>query len=394
MKTILDRAERFWKVSQSALGPMKFQQKRLEARGADIIDLSMLQMDLPENEPFRESISGIDPIDFTKPAQENNLLELKETIIEHHQPLRNVSIDSEKEIAIIPGVKIGLTFLALSLLNKGDVATYPDPGHSFYRSAICLSDGEPSPYLLTEASDYVANISSLALPPERKLKMMFINYPHNPTGAMVDYYFYRDLLKEIKLENILLVTDCAFNHPGDSEAISPLQVPGARKKTIEFHSFSTTFGIRGLGYAIGHRDAIAILNDILQSVGFSVDCGRASLASFAMKNAKAVFRDRKEILNRKREIMANGLKEIGWSLRAPRLSPYIWVKAPVWGSSLAFTRRLFIKAGIRAISGTDFGEQGEGWIRLSIWRDDEVLKESLFRISSHSKIWQRRIKSK
>jgi LL-diaminopimelate aminotransferase len=394
MKTILDRAERFWKVSQSALGPMKFTQKRLKARGANVIDLTLLHMDLPETKSFRESVSKIDPIEFTKPAKENTLTELKETILRYHQPLKDISIEPETEVVIIPGIKIGLTFLALSLLNRGDVAAYPDPGHSFYRSAICLSDGEPSPYILNETADYIANISTLVLPPERKLKMMFVNYPHNPTGAMVDYYFYRDLLKEIKLDNILLVADCAFNHPGDPEAISPLQVPAARKKTIEFHSFSTTFGIRGLGYAIGHRDAVAILRDILQSVGFSIDCGRASIASLAMKNAEAVFNERTEILDRKCELMVNGLKKIGWSLRKPKLTPYIWVKAPVWGSSLAFTRRLFIKAGIRVMSGTDFGEHGEGWIRLSIWRDDEILKESLARISHHSKIWQRKIKSK
>jgi len=394
MKAILDRAERFWRISQSALGPMRIAQKRLQARGADVLDFTSLNINLAETKSFRSKLREIDSAEFIKPASVEQLFKLKEDILRIYPQFKSAALDPEKDIAIIPGVKIGASFMTLSLLNPGDVAAIPDPGHSLFRSAVCLAEGEPTTYTLNETSDYVANISGLTLPPPRKLKMLFLNYPHNPTGAMVDFYFYRDLLKAIKLEDVLIVSDCSFNHPGDNNAVSPLQVAGAKKKTVELHSFSTSFGIKGLGFAIGHRDAIAVLNDVLSSIGFSVDSGRIAIASLALADAEEIFNDSMDILKHKREILENGLRDLGWNLRAGKLTPYLWIKAPIWSSSLAFTRRLFIKAGIRVVSGTDYGEHGEGWIRMSLLHENEILHEALERISHHSKIWQRKIRSK
>lgn len=394
MKIIIDKAERLWRIPQSALGPMSFARKRLAGRGVELIDLSSLAPEFSEAKSFSASISKSEIIESAKPANQELISRLKAKIAKEHIPLRSAITNSEKEIVLTPGIRMAGTFLALSLLNPGDVAAYPDPGMQYFRSAICLADGTPSGYLLNERNDYVANISALTQPPPGKLKILYLNYPHSPTGAAVDSYFYRDLLRSIKFENILIVLDSTYIHPGDPEAASILQVKGSRKKALELHSFSTTFGLNGLGFAVGHRDVVSILEGLLEATGFSPDIHRVTLALNGLDHAEEIFTARTESLNRRRKILSSGLKELGWRLREGKSVPFVWVKPPAWSSSLAFARRLFLKAGVRVAPGSDFGEGGEGWLRITLHPEEKILREALDRISHHSRIWQRKYRAK
>jgi len=394
VKIIIDKAERLWRIPQPALGPMRFAGKRLAGRGVELIDLDSLLPEIPEAISLFDSVGRAGIMESGRPADQELISQLKARIAEKHLPLRSARINSEKEIVLTPGIRAAATFLALSLLNSGDVAAYPDPGMQYFRSAIRLADGTPSSYPLNERNDYIANISSLTQPPSKKLKILFLNYPHNPTGAAVDNYFYRDLLKSIKFDNILIVLDCAYVHPGDFDAASILQVKGSRKKALELHSFSTTLGLNGLGFAVGHRDVVSILEGSLDAIGFSPDIHRVTIAIKGLDHAEEIFAARTESLNRRREILSSGLKKIGWRLRGGRSIPFVWVKPPAWGSSLAFARRLFLKAGVRVAPGSDFGEGGEGWLRMTLHPDEKILWEALDRISHHSRIWQRKYRAK
>lgn len=394
MKIIIDKAERLWRIPQPALGPMIFARKRLAGRGVELIDLGSSFTEFPRAKSYLDSIGKQETTECGRPADPELISQLKAKIAEKHLPLRSANINPEKEIALTPGIRMATTYLALSLLNSGDVAAYPDPGMQYFRSAICLADAAPSGYMLSERNDYVPNISSLTQPPPGKLKILFLNYPHNPTGAMVDSYFYRDLLNSVKFENILIVSDSAYVHPGDSDVASMLQVKGSRKKALELHSFSTIFGLNGLGFAVGHRDVVSTLEGLLDSTGFTPDIDHVNSAMAGLDHAEEIFAARKESLNRRREIISNGLKKLGWRLREGKLVPFVWVKPPAWSSSLAFARRLFLKAGVRVAPGSDFGEGGEGWLRMTLHPDEKILKEALDRISHHSRIWQRKYRAK
>lgn len=394
MKIIIDKAERLWRVSQPALGPMSFARKRLAARGVELIDLASLVPEFPDVESVIGSIDRAEIIESGRPAEQELISRLKAKIAEKHMLLHSAITNSEKEIVLTPGIRMTAAFLALSLLNPGDVAAYPDPGMQYFRSAICLADGTPIGYQLNERNDYVANITSLTQPPPGKLKILYLNYPHNPTGAAVDNYFYRDLLRSIKFENILIVLDCAYIHPGDPDAASILQVKGSRKKALELHSFSATFGLNGLGFAVGHRDVISILEGLLDAVGFSPDMHMVTTALKCLDHAGELFAARTESLGCRREILSSGLKKLGWRLRDGKSVPFVWVKPPARSSSLAFARRLFSKAGVRVVPGSDFGESGEGWLRITLHPDENILREAIDRISHHSRIWQRKYRAK
>ena len=394
MKILIDKAERLWRIPQPALGRMSFARKRLAGRGVELIDLSSLHPLFPDLKSIFDTIGKSEIIGPGIPADQELISRLKARIADKHLPLNSAIANSEKEIVLTPGIRMAASALALSLLNPGDVAAYPDPGMQYFRSAICLADGIPSSYLLNERNDYVANISALTQPPPEKLKILYLNYPHNPTGTSVDSYFYRDLLNSIKFENILVVLDCAYIHPGDPDAASILQVKGSRKKALELHSFAATFGLNGLGFAVGHRDVISILEGLLDAMGFSPDAHRVTIAIKGLDRAAEIFAARRKSLKRSREFLSRGLKELGWRIRDGKSVPFIWVKPPARSSSLAFARRLFLKAGVRVAPGTDFGEGGEGWHRLTLHPDEKILREALDRISRHSKIWQRKYRAK
>ena len=391
MKVLIDKAERLWKMPQSALGSMQFIQRRLNARGVNIIDLENL---IPE--PSEIPSLSIKIQDFTQSpllptANAVQVGLLKAKIIEKHQALKALSIDPDKELTITPGTRMAASLVALGLLNPGDVAAYPDPGAQFYRTAICLADGNPRRYQLLESNDYMLNISSLP-GPSKKTKMLFLNYPHNPTGAAVDYYFYRDLLKSVKFENILIIADCAHVHPGHTEAVVPLQAKNARRKTLELHSFSTTFGVNGLGFAVGNKDVISILNNLLGAIGFKPDASKIDWVLQCLDHAEEIFDARMEILGKRRAILIEGLKQLDWRVRENKNMPFIWAKIPYRSTSVAFARRLFAKAGVRVAPGSDFGEGGEGWLRMSLCCDDSILIEALERLAQHSRVWQRRFR--
>lgn len=388
MKFLIDKAQRLWKIPQPSLGPMKFARRRLDSRGVELIDLGSFIPELPDALARGESREGKSSDD---PHRDESVIELlREKIAENHLPLRAAALNPDREIIITPGIQMTASLLSLAILNPGEVAAYPDPGMPHMRTATCLADGSAAPYTLAERNDYIPNIASLTQPPKKKLKMIFLNYPHNPTTSTTDTYFYRELIDAIRFENILVVSDAAYVHPGDGNAASILQVKGSKKKAVELHSFSTTFGMKGLGFATGHRDVISILKSILEAVGFVPPPRLVRSAADALDHCSELFEIRIKSLAERRDLVSFSLKELGWRIRGNECMPFVWVKPPARSSSLAFARRLVTKAGVRVAPGTDFGEAGEGWLRITLHPDMKTLRDALERISRHSRIWQRK----
>jgi aspartate/methionine/tyrosine aminotransferase len=387
MKVVINKADRLWKIPQSVLGSMRFAQKRLAARHVDQIDLENFSPEIPCNleRAFNIQSSGMLP----DPQLTDRLAE---KIVSKHLSLRSIELDPEHEIAITPGIRATAQMLCVGLLNPGDAAAYPDPGMQYFRTAICLADGVPRKYSLLESNDYIINISSLPAAPHKKTKILFVNYPHNPSGVTVDYYFYRELMKFVHPANILVAADCAYIYPGNPDPAGPLQVKNAAGKVVELHSLATTFGIPGLGFAVGHKDAIAILKALFSSQGFAPSGSTIAWAIAAFDHQEEAFQSRMETLKARRELVVEELKKLGWQVRSNRLIPFIWTKPDVRTASAPLARRLYVKAGVKVAPGSDFGEGGEGWLRLSLSADKKTLAEALGRLSEHYKIWQRKFR--
>ncbi|HBC46745.1 MAG TPA: hypothetical protein DCZ43_06840 [candidate division Zixibacteria bacterium] len=388
MKIIVNKADRLWKIPQSVLGSMRFTQKRLVARHVDLIDLESFIPELPDN--LESFVNDICPSGMMSDPQLT--AKLTEKIASHHFSIKSLGLDPESEIVITPGIRATAIMLSLGLLNPGDAAAYPDPGMQYFRTAICLADGVPRKYTLLESNDYIINISSLMAAPHKKLKLLYINYPHNPSGATVDYYFYRELIKGLHSANILIAADCAYIYPGNPDLTGPLQVKNASSKVVELHSFATTLGLPGLGFAVGHKDVIAILKSLFSAQGFAPSNCATSWAIAALDHQEEAFQRRMDTLKKRRELVCEELKKLGWQIKSNRLIPFIWTKPNVRTASAPFARRLFVKAGVKVAPGADFGEGGEGWLRISLCLNEAILSEALKRLSEHSKIWQRKFR--
>jgi len=389
MRMIVTKAERLWKIPQSVMGNMAFSRKRLEARNVEVIDLERFVPEVPDVRPFKEKI---EKFGVPSTAGPESLSRLRELVARRHQSLKTAELDPEHEIVITPGIYLTATLVSLGLVNPGDLAAYPDPGMPYFRTATALADGIPRKYQLLESNDYIMNITSLLASPHKRMKILFLNYPHNPTGASVDFYFYREMFKALRFSHILPVADCAHIHPGNPDAAGPLQVKNASGKVLELHTFSTTLGLPGLGFAAGHKDVVAIIQSLLDSQGFAPDERQVGWAIAGFEHAEEIFYARMETLRRRREILSEGLKHLEWRVRGGGLLPFLWVRPPVHGTSINFARRIFVKAGIKVSPGTDFGENGEGWLRLTLSPGEGELKEALERLSGHSRIWQRKFK--
>jgi LL-diaminopimelate aminotransferase len=392
MRVIVDKADRLWKIPQPSLGDMQFARRRLESRGVNIIDLDRPLVDLimPEPPVFLDR-GGPAPVPTETFADLQ--ARLISRILEKHYSLRGLGLDPQKEIFITPGIRVAAGLITLGLLNPGESAAYPDPGPRHLRTAICLADANPRKYGLLETNDYIANIAGLKSAHSKRTKIIFVNYPHDPSGAAVDYYFYRELVRSLRFTNILIVADCAHVHPGNPDPAGPLQVKNSSRKSVELHSFGPTFGLLGLGFAAGHKDVISIIAGLARALGIAPDYQAMRIALALLDHSEEIFANRMDTLRRRREILVDGLKRLEWHVRSGRLAPFVWARPPVRSTSLAFARRLFVKAGIRVTPGSDYGENGEGWLRMTLSGDEVTMSEVVARLVQHSRIWQRKIGS-
>ena len=259
-----------------------------------------------------------------------------------------------------------------------------------YRLAAIMAGAEPKPYALLEKNDYLPNLSGLLEPPPKNLNLIFLNYPHNPTGAEADSYFYRDLINSLRYENILVVVDTPYCGPSDPMIDLPLKVKKAKNQLLELHSFGYPYGLDGLGFAIGHRGAIAALQQMTHAIGFRPTNGQINYALAALRTHEELASEYTSRIAARRKVLGDGLKKIGWQVRTGRSAPFIWAKAPVWATAAGFARKLFMRTGVRARPGTDFGENGEGYLRFSLTAPDDKIARALENIQNKPSMYRKR----
>ncbi|MCP4583020.1 MAG: aminotransferase class I/II-fold pyridoxal phosphate-dependent enzyme [candidate division Zixibacteria bacterium] len=389
MKVVINKSERFLRAPQALMGSMRLSEKLLKRRGLEYINLDPVVPELPECEPFIEKLKQSNMSENTGAAP-GEISELKEKLATVYQEIYNRKLNPAKDITITPGNRATATLLCLGLVNPGEVVAMPDPGLAMYRLAAVMAGATPQTYALLEKNDYLPNLSALFEPPPKNLNLVFLNYPHNPTGAEAELYFYRDLVNQLRYENILVVLDSPFCGPCEPQIELPLQLKKAIHLLLELHSFGFPYGLEGLGFAIGHRGAVSNLEQIIQASGFHPTKAQVIYALTAMKYHQELSGEFAGKINHRRNLLADGLKEIGWKVKSGRMAPYIWAKTPAWATSTGFTRKLFLRTGVKARPGSDFGEHGEGYLRFSLTTSNEKISMALENIRNKPSLYRKR----
>ncbi len=358
-------------------------QKKRE--GVDLISLSIGDPDLPPPkivvDALKEEVAKPENHGYSSSEGE---YEFRLAVSEWYKRRFNVDLDPDREVVALIGSKEGLCNIARAFLNEGDRVLLPDPAYPVYANGCTiLNGGAPVYFPLREDNDFLPNLEDMDAD---GVKMMFVNYPNNPTGAVTSIEKLRELV-EFAVENkIILCYDNAYSEIafGDYRAPSVLQIDKARDIAVEFHSCSKTFSMAGsrIGFAVGNEKLIAGL----KKVKAQVDSGPPKYIQLAAAKALKMYEEENppkfvkeacQTYYRRVEILVKELNALGLKCRMPKATFYIWAKCGV--NSMDFVKKM-LEVGVVATPGVGFGSQGEGYVRFSATCPEERIKEACERL--------------
>lgn len=310
--------------------------------------------------------------------------ELRQAASDFYKREYNVDIDPNTEVAVLGGTKIGLVELPMAILNPGDYMLLPDPGYPDYLSGVVLGDVNYHVMPLLAENDFLPDYSKLSDEVKERAKLLYMNYPNNPTGGTANLAFFEETVKLAKENNIVISHDFAYGAIGFDgvKPVSFLQAEGAKEVGIEMYTLSKTFNMAGwrIGFAVGNAkiiEAINIIQDHLFCSQFPAVQQAAAVALTAPQDCADKLRATYE---RRRNVLVEEAHRIGWQVTAPKGSFFAWLPVPEGYSSEDFANLLLDKADIAVAAGNGFGEYGEGYVRVGLLVSEERLREAMVRI--------------
>ncbi|WP_066317700.1 pyridoxal phosphate-dependent aminotransferase [Bacillus sp. FJAT-29814] len=295
-----------------------------------------------------------------------------------------VSINPDKEVAILFGGKAGLVEIPQCLLNPGDTILVPDPGYPDYWSGVALAGAEMTTMPLTEENQFLPDYDKLSPEILAKAKLMFLNYPNNPTGAQATPEFFEETVKLANEHNICVVHDFAYGAIGFDGLKPPsfLQAKGAKEIGIEIYTLSKAYNMAGwrVGFAVGNESVIAALELLQDHLYVSLFGAIQEAAAEALTGPQECVKELNALYERRRNVFIGGLRDLGWNVTAPEGSFFAWLKVPEGFTSVDFSDLLLEKAHIIVAPGIGFGTFGEGYIRVGLLANEARLVEAVRRI--------------
>ncbi len=358
------------------------------AEGKDLIDFGIGDPDQPTPMPIIDALyeAAKNPethrYDET-PAGDRKFLN---TVCAWFEKRFGVPVDSGSEALLLIGSKEALAHMAWAYIDPCDISLVPDPGYTVYKVNTLMAGGDVISMPLKADNGFLPNLSAIPTAAANSAKLLWLNYPNNPTGAVATIDFYRDAVAFCKDHNLLLINDAAYSEVVFDGFRSPsvLQVPGGKDVSIELHSFSKMFNMTGwrIGFAVGSPDAIATLNKLKSNIDSKQFAAISRAAAYAIENVSN--QPTLDLIKRRRDILVDGLNSMGWKVPKPKATFYVWAPIPSGETSMGFAKRLLEEAGVLVIPGNGYGEFGEGYVRMSLTvmgdRNGERVAEAVERI--------------
>ncbi len=295
------------------------------------------------------------------------------------------SFNPDTEILPLIGSKEGIAHLPLAFINPGDVALVPDPCYPPYKSGTSFAGGKPYLLPLKEENGFLPDFHSVPADVLKHAKMIFVNYPNNPTGATATHVFYEKLVRWAAEHKILIVSDLAYSEVyfGKEKPLSIFEIHGAKQVAIEFHSLSKTCNMTGwrVGFAIGCEEVINALLRVKSNLDSGVFTAIQRTAMEALKNSFGFSKKTNLVYRRRRDLLVSGLKELGFPVKNVNASFYVFTKLPKGlHDSSTFCKDLLEKTGIVATPGVGFGAAGEGFVRFTLTVAEPEIREAITRM--------------
>lgn len=355
------------------------------SKGVELIDLSIGDPDIPTPKHIVDAmkIAVEKPAHHRYPSYEG-MFSYREAVAGWYKQRFNVILDPETEVLSLIGSKEGIGHIPLAFVNPGDVVLVPSPGYPVYPVGTMFAGGEAYIMPLKEENGFLPDFKAIPGDILKRAKLMFLNYPNNPTATVASDGFFKKAIELAEKYNIIICHDAAYSevYYDNEKPISFLNVEGAKNVGIEFHSLSKTYNMTGwrIGFAVGNKDVIAGLGKIKTNLDSGVFQAIQEASIVALKTEDSILSEIRKTYQERRDALYEGLKGLGLQINKPKATFYIWAKVPQGFDSTKFVAHLLENAGVLGTPGVGFGAPGEGYIRFALTQSVDRIKEAVERI--------------
>jgi len=357
-----------------------------KAKGKDVVSFAIGDPDIPTPSHIIERLcqASQDPANHRYP-ESDGLPELRRSIAEWYKKRFGVSFDADTEVLPLIGAKEGIAHIALCLIDPGDIALITDPGYPVYSIGTMLAGGKSYYMPLTKKNNFLPDLDSIPEDVTQEAKCMWINYPNNPTGAVADLNFFNRAVKFARQHNIIVCHDAPYTEVAFDgyQPASFMQADGAKEVGVEFHSLSKSYNMTGwrIGMVVGNAEIVGALKTLKSNLDSGIPQAIQYAAIEALTGSQDCIEQHNDIYQRRRDLVIDMLRSIGVEAEPPKASLYVWAKVPEGYTSVEFTNDLLEQVGVVVTPGIGYGENGEGYVRLSLTIPDAGLVKGLSRLA-------------
>jgi len=369
--------------------------RELIAKGKDVIDLGVGDPDIPTGDFIVEALNTAakNPRNH-RYALDQGMPEFRHAIRDWFQHRFNVKLDPDKEILPLIGSKEGIGHLPLAVLDPGKVCLIPDPGYPVYRSGTLFAEGIPYTMPLLEKNNYLPDFDVIPADVLKNSKLMFLNYPNNPTSQVADKAFFAKAVAFAHKHGILIAHDAAYSEMCYEGLKSPsiLEIPGAKEIAVELFSLSKTYSMTGwrVGFAVGNAQVLSLLAKVKSNLDSGIFQAIQIAGITALRDGQKELEKNLKIYQERRDLLVQGFRDLGWKIEAPKATFYVWIPVPPGYTSSELALKFLEELNIVVTPGNGFGPNGEGYFRISLTVAESRIMEALDRIKKshphHSKV--------
>ena len=384
-KTASAGAQRLGRIPPYLFAEIDRKVQEKKKAGIDVISLGIGDPDLPTPNRIVSVLqeAAADPANHRYPSY-FGLAELREAIAGWYLERFNVGLEPNAEILPTLGSKDGISHVPLALVDPGDVVLAPDPGYTVYATGAIMAGADPYVMPLTLENDWLPDLDAIPDDVAERARLMWLNYPNNPTAAVAGREFLERAVDFCRLHDIVLCHDAPYSEIAFDgyRPISLFEVPGAREVGLEFHSLSKTFNMTGwrIGWVCGRADLIGLIGQLKTNIDSGIFQAVQWAAIEALNGGEEETRVACEIYARRHRLVADTLNSLGWKIKPPRATFYVWAPVPAGYDSIGFAGHVLDQVGVNITPGVGFGAHGEGYFRLSVTAPDARLEEAMMRL--------------
>lgn len=382
------KSERLRQLPPYLFAEIDRKKKAAIAAGRDVINLGVGDPDKPTPGVIVRSLQEhVENPSYHQYALDQGSPELRRSIASFFSRRFGVGLNPENEILPTIGSKEALAHFPLAVIDPGDVGLVPDPRYPVYRSSVEFAGGEPYIMPLEPGLGFRPDLDSVPAEVWKRAKLMFLNYPNNPTAGSADLAFFERVVGLAREHSFVVAQDAAYSEVYfDSPPPSILEVPGAKEVAVEFHSLSKTFNMTGwrVGFAVGGAPLIAALAQVKANADSGIFTAVQMAAVTALDQYETLTPPIRALYKERRDVLVTGLRKLGWDVPTPEATFYVWIPCPAGFDSSSTCSKLLEEAALVTTPGLGFGQSGDGFFRMALTVDSPRLEEAIVRIGKLS----------